>query len=157
MSAIEISMNPRELAAFLGIDFGGKGSDAFALVMQPVTVPANGTASGTVQVSTDFGFLATHAMAFITGAAGAVVDPTEAPLTVNLNISQSSRSWTSRPAPVGTQFGTGQRPYYYGVPGVIIPGGTLTADFQNLSATEHVVRAVFAGFRIYQFSAQGMR
>lgn len=156
MSTVKISVNPRELAQLLGIDFGGKGSDAFALVMQPVTVLANGTASGTVQVSTEFGFVCTHAMAYITEA-GTVVDPAEAPLTVNLNVSQSARSWTSRPAPVSTQFGTGQRPYYYGVPGVLVPGATLTADFQNLSADDHIIRAVFAGFRIYQFSAAGMR
>mgnify|MGYP001171451077 CR=1 FL=1 len=156
---VDIQLDLPSLSKLLGIRLAdGTASDSFALVSRPLPLPANGTASDSLQVSTQFGFLCTHKMAAVTDdVTGDAVPLDEALLTVSESVAQAASGWLSRPAPLSSVYGTGQRPYRLGVPGVLTPGATLSVDVQNLTSDPVTVRLVFAGFRVYGFDARGMR
>lgn len=156
MPGMTLDLSRDQLAEMLGIRLDGRASDGFFYALNLLAVPAGGTQQGTIQISTEAGFLALDVRAWVFSN-GAVVAPGSRLLTIRMEIAGSGRSWTSAPTALDNIAGTAERPAPFPMPGVLPPGGTLSVELNNGGADPADVRLTFGGFKVFDFSPQGMR
>lgn len=82
---------------------------------------------------------------------GGNVQPNLTPLLVNLKDTSSGKYLMDGPTPLGSLFGTGLQPVTFLYRAKIFnPGGQITAEITNPTATVFSVRLQFTGFKIYK-------
>lgn len=114
----------------------------------PIVVPANGQANGSISILSTSTFLALAAMltAVQDATPATFVDP--APLTVQIR-SSSGDNYFSADTHVRNVMGSGERPCYWPFYRLQEASTTLTLQFTNLSATDLRVFPTLLGIRVY--------
>lgn len=122
-------------------------------------LPASGTISRNYIVQNDSAFVlckTTYVATDTNNAAIANVQPfgsggttAFSPITVSLVDSGSGRSFMDAPLPIDSVYGTGQLPFVWPMPRIIVPSSVVTATLINLSATAMNVRLSHHGYKVF--------
>lgn len=123
-------------------------------------VAANAVASNSTNVNNDSYFCWYSGLCTIfdnTGIAGNV-QPNLSPLLVNIKDTSSGKFLMDSPTPIGNIFGTGLQPvtFLYRAK-VFNPGGQISVEVTNPTATVFSVRCQFTGFKIYKVMDDSVR